>query len=81
MFYLKASLTLVYFAITGEIHIGGQEHFYMETQSMLVVPKGEDQEIDVYVSTQFPKYIQVTWGHCRGEVAKWFLLAKYTKSS
>uniref|UniRef100_A0A8C8VRY5 xanthine dehydrogenase n=1 Tax=Peromyscus maniculatus bairdii TaxID=230844 RepID=A0A8C8VRY5_PERMB len=47
--------------LEGEIHIGGQEHFYMETQSMLVVPKGEDGEIDVYVSTQFPKYIQVTW--------------------
>ncbi|XP_055429028.1 aldehyde oxidase isoform X1 [Bubalus kerabau] len=44
--------------LEGEIHIGGQEHFYMETQSMLVVPKGEDKEIDVYVSTQFPKYIQ-----------------------
>ncbi|XP_027445411.1 aldehyde oxidase isoform X1 [Zalophus californianus] len=44
--------------LEGEIHMGGQEHFYMETQSMLVVPKGEDQEIDVYVSTQFPKYVQ-----------------------
>ncbi|GAB1284986.1 Aldehyde oxidase 1 [Apodemus speciosus] len=44
--------------IEGEIHIGGQEHFYMETQSMLVVPKGEDGEIDVYVSTQFPRYVQ-----------------------
>ncbi|CAO2615986.1 Aldehyde oxidase 1 [Lemmus lemmus] len=44
--------------LEGEIHIGGQEHFYMETQSMLIVPKGEDGEIDVYVSTQFPKYIQ-----------------------
>uniref|UniRef100_A0A8C3YFZ8 aldehyde oxidase n=1 Tax=Catagonus wagneri TaxID=51154 RepID=A0A8C3YFZ8_9CETA len=49
--------------LEGEIHMGGQEHFYMETQSMLIVPKGEDQEIDVYVSTQFPKYIQdiVAW--------------------
>uniref|UniRef100_A0A8P0PGC1 FAD-binding PCMH-type domain-containing protein n=1 Tax=Canis lupus familiaris TaxID=9615 RepID=A0A8P0PGC1_CANLF len=36
--------------LEGEIHMGGQEHFYMKTQSMLVVPKGEDQEI--------PKYIQ-----------------------
>ncbi|KAF4014221.1 hypothetical protein G4228_005625 [Cervus hanglu yarkandensis] len=44
--------------LEGEIHMGGQEHFYMETQSMLVVPKGEDQEIDIYVSTQFPKYVQ-----------------------
>nr|XP_008509616.1 PREDICTED: aldehyde oxidase 1-like [Equus przewalskii] len=44
--------------LEGEIHMGGQEHFYMETQSMLAVPKGEDQEMDVYVSSQFPKYIQ-----------------------
>ncbi|XP_012580798.1 PREDICTED: aldehyde oxidase-like [Condylura cristata] len=44
--------------LEGEIHMGGQEHFYMETQSMLVVPKGEDQEIDIYVSTQYPKFIQ-----------------------
>ncbi|KAM4836062.1 aldehyde oxidase [Thomomys bottae] len=44
--------------LEGEISMGGQEHFYMETQSMLVVPKGEDQEMDIYVSTQFPRYIQ-----------------------
>ncbi|XP_012866062.1 PREDICTED: aldehyde oxidase [Dipodomys ordii] len=44
--------------LEGEIHMGGQEHFYMETQSMLVVPKGEDQELDIYVSTQGPRYIQ-----------------------
>uniref|UniRef100_A0A663MGR1 Aldehyde oxidase 1 n=1 Tax=Athene cunicularia TaxID=194338 RepID=A0A663MGR1_ATHCN len=45
--------------IEGEIHIGGQEHFYIETQSVLVVPKGEDKEMDVYVSTQHPAIIQV----------------------
>uniref|UniRef100_A0A672VAW8 Aldehyde oxidase 1 n=1 Tax=Strigops habroptila TaxID=2489341 RepID=A0A672VAW8_STRHB len=44
--------------IEGEIHIGGQEHFYMETQSVLAVPKGEDKEMDVYVSTQHPAVIQ-----------------------
>ncbi|XP_037704740.1 aldehyde oxidase-like [Choloepus didactylus] len=44
--------------LEGEIHVGGQEHFYMETQSMLAVPKGEDQEMDLYVSSQFPKLIQ-----------------------
>lgn len=52
----------------------------METQSMLVVPKGEDGEIDIYVSTQFPKHIQVTWGHGGGGVAKWFLTAKCTRT-
>ncbi|XP_069471536.1 aldehyde oxidase [Ambystoma mexicanum] len=44
--------------IEGEIHIGGQEHFYMETQSIRVVPTGEDREMDIYVSTQHPAYIQ-----------------------
>ncbi|KAF7207211.1 transcript variant X3, partial [Nothobranchius furzeri] len=42
----------------GAIRIGGQEHFYMETQSMLVVPVGEETEFNVYVSTQWPTLIQ-----------------------
>ncbi|XP_076580189.1 aldehyde oxidase 6 [Chaetodon auriga] len=42
----------------GEIHLGGQEHFYMETQSMLVVPVGEETEFRVYVSTQWPTLTQ-----------------------
>ncbi|KAG8432674.1 hypothetical protein GDO86_017063 [Hymenochirus boettgeri] len=46
----------------GEIYIGGQEHFYMETQTMRAVPKGEDKEMDVYVSTQDPTQIQMLIG-------------------
>ncbi|XP_071392432.1 aldehyde oxidase 6 isoform X3 [Centroberyx affinis] len=42
----------------GEIRIGGQEHFYMETQSMLVVPVGEEREFKVYISCQWPTYTQ-----------------------
>ncbi|XP_077958818.1 aldehyde oxidase 6 isoform X1 [Gasterosteus aculeatus] len=42
----------------GELRIGGQEHFYMETQSMLVVPVGEETEFNAYVSTQFPTLMQ-----------------------
>uniref|UniRef100_A0A4W6EU63 Aldehyde oxidase 1 n=1 Tax=Lates calcarifer TaxID=8187 RepID=A0A4W6EU63_LATCA len=48
----------------GEMRMGGQEHFYMETQSMLVVPVGEETEFNVYVSTQWPTLTQVhrdTW--------------------
>uniref|UniRef100_A0A6Q2YZD5 Aldehyde oxidase 6 n=1 Tax=Esox lucius TaxID=8010 RepID=A0A6Q2YZD5_ESOLU len=40
----------------GEIRLGGQEHFYMETQSMVVVPSGEDRELRVYLSCQHPTY-------------------------
>ncbi|XP_034035004.1 aldehyde oxidase 6 isoform X3 [Thalassophryne amazonica] len=42
----------------GEVRLGGQEHFYMETQSMLVVPVGEEKELNVYVSTQWPTHVQ-----------------------
>ncbi|TRZ04440.1 hypothetical protein DNTS_025932, partial [Danionella cerebrum] len=46
-------------AVSGEIRIGGQEHFYMETQSFLVVPVGEETEMKVYLSTQHPTFTQV----------------------
>uniref|UniRef100_UPI0037E97E2D aldehyde oxidase 6 n=1 Tax=Semicossyphus pulcher TaxID=241346 RepID=UPI0037E97E2D len=42
----------------GGIQMGGQEHFYMETQSMLVVPVGEETEFNLYVSTQWPTLTQ-----------------------
>ncbi|XP_073502615.1 aldehyde oxidase-like [Phyllobates terribilis] len=42
----------------GEVFMGGQEHFYMETQSIRVVPKGEDGEMDVYLATQDPTHTQ-----------------------
>uniref|UniRef100_A0A4W5P4J5 Aldehyde oxidase 1 n=1 Tax=Hucho hucho TaxID=62062 RepID=A0A4W5P4J5_9TELE len=40
------------------IRLGGQEHFYMETQSMVVVPSGEERELKVYLSCQHPTYAQ-----------------------
>lgn len=48
---------------SGEIRLGGQEHFYMETQSMLVVPVGEEREFNVYISSQWPTYAQVQHIH------------------
>ncbi|XP_069035574.1 xanthine dehydrogenase/oxidase [Lepisosteus oculatus] len=38
--------------LEGQMHIGGQEHFYMETHCSLAVPKGEDGEMELFVSTQ-----------------------------
>ena len=45
--------------LEGEVRIGGQEHFYLETQATLVVPRGEDEEIEIYCSTQAPAHAQV----------------------
>ncbi|KFP51668.1 Aldehyde oxidase, partial [Cathartes aura] len=44
--------------IEGELHMGGQEHFYLETNSVLVIPRVEDKEMDVYVSTQHATDVQ-----------------------
>lgn len=39
---------------TGVTRMGGQEHFYLETQAAVVVPKPEDGEMEVFASTQNP---------------------------
>ncbi|KAI0229746.1 Xanthine dehydrogenase/oxidase [Lamellibrachia satsuma] len=44
--------------IEGEAYVGGQEHFYLEMQSGIAVPSGEDDEITMLMATQFPNRIQ-----------------------
>ena len=39
---------------SGVVRMGGQEHFYLETQACVIVPKPEDGEMEVYSSTQNP---------------------------
>ncbi len=45
--------------ISGRIYIGGQEHFYLESQAALSVP-GEDGDVTVHCSSQHPSEIQHT---------------------
>lgn len=40
------------FNFLGEMYIGGQEHFYLETHCTVAVPKGEGGEMELFVSTQ-----------------------------
>jgi len=42
----------------GTVTIGGQEHFYLESQIALAIP-GEDDEVTIQTSTQHPTEIQV----------------------
>ncbi|MDB5506737.1 MAG: aldehyde oxidase, partial [Devosia sp.] len=44
--------------VKGRVTIGGQEHFYLESQVALAIP-GEDDEVLLQVSTQHPTEIQV----------------------
>lgn len=43
--------------LTGELRIGGQEHFYLEAQAAIAIP-GEAGQIVVHSSTQNPTEIQ-----------------------
>ncbi|KAL4808350.1 Molybdopterin-binding domain of aldehyde dehydrogenase-domain-containing protein [Aspergillus unguis] len=42
----------------GTSRIGGQEHFYLETQACVAIPKPEDGEMEVWSSTQNPTETQ-----------------------
>ncbi|XP_030627213.1 aldehyde oxidase 5 [Chanos chanos] len=48
--------------LEGEMYMGGQEHFYMETQGLIAVPKGESGEMDLYVASQHAAYTQEVVG-------------------
>ncbi|TQN65401.1 Xanthine dehydrogenase [Colletotrichum shisoi] len=47
------------YVFTGTARMGGQEHFYLETQASLVIPKLEDGEMEVFSSTQNANETQV----------------------
>ena len=44
--------------LEGECRVGGQDHFYLETQACLVVPKGEENEVEIVSSTQRTANVQ-----------------------
>ncbi|XP_018423843.1 PREDICTED: xanthine dehydrogenase/oxidase [Nanorana parkeri] len=50
----------------GEMHIGGQEHFYLETNCCIAVPKGEDGEMELFASTQNTTETQAFAAHALG---------------
>lgn len=54
---------------SGVSRIGGQEHFYLETQACVVVPKPEDGEMEVFSSTQNPSETQAYVAQVTGVAA------------
>lgn len=67
--------------VEGEVSMGGQEHFYLETHASLAVPRGEDGEMELFVSTQNPTETQVwsvterhLWGNLKPDIktSLWF---------
>ncbi|XP_039267086.2 xanthine dehydrogenase/oxidase-like isoform X1 [Styela clava] len=54
------------FVIEDEARVGGQEHFYMETQCCIAIPKNEDGEMEVFSSCQYPNGLQTMAATCLG---------------
>ena len=52
----------------GTVHIGGQDHFYLEGQIAIAVPQ-EDGAMLVYSSTQHPSEVQQIVAHALGKQA------------
>lgn len=48
-----------YIVIEGECRMGGQEHFYFETNASFAIPKKEDNELEIFCSSQHPSEIAV----------------------
>lgn len=51
--------------LSGQMRIGGQDHFYLEGHIALAIP-GEDDEVTVWSSTQHPSEVQHMVGHALG---------------
>ena len=49
---VDSALTSAEHLLEGEIAVGGQDHFYMETIACVVTPRGEDGEMEIVASTQ-----------------------------
>ena len=49
---VDSALTSAEHILEGQMHIGGQDHFYMETDAFIAVPKGEEGEMEIFASTQ-----------------------------
>ena len=52
--------------IEGEMRTGEQEHFYLETNATVAIPKGEHGEMELISSTQNHKLTQMAVAKCLG---------------
>lgn len=49
--------------IEGQCRMGGQEHFYLETHAAFAIPKKEDDELEIFCSSQHPSEIAKLVSH------------------
>lgn len=61
----KGALESSVHRLQGEFFVGGQEHFYLESQACVVYPLEEGQ-VEIHSSTQHPSEVQHVVAHCLG---------------
>lgn len=44
--------------LQASVHVGGQDHFYLEPHGSLAIPKGESGEMEIFSSTQSVTHMQ-----------------------
>ncbi|CAK1600926.1 unnamed protein product [Parnassius mnemosyne] len=49
--------------VEGQCRIGGQEHFYLETHAAFAIPKKEDDEMEIFCSSQHPSEVAKLTSH------------------
>ena len=54
---VDAALSLAPHRLSGQLHLGGQEHFYLEGQVALAIPQ-DDGAVHLHCSTQHPTEVQ-----------------------
>jgi xanthine dehydrogenase/oxidase len=54
---VETEFTAADHSFEGEVRLGGQEHFYLETQVALAIPKDSD-ELEIFTSSQEPAVMQ-----------------------
>ncbi|MDP2733108.1 MAG: molybdopterin-dependent oxidoreductase, partial [Hoeflea sp.] len=64
---VAAGLAAAPMRLSGEMRIGGQDHFYLEGHIAFAIP-GEDDEVTVWSSTQHPSEVQHMVAHALGTV-------------
>ncbi|KJS18617.1 MAG: aldehyde oxidase, partial [Hoeflea sp. BRH_c9] len=65
---VAAGLAAAPMRLSGEMRIGGQDHFYLEGHIAFAIP-GEDDEVTVWSSTQHPSEVQHMVAHALGTVS------------
>lgn len=51
--------------LSGQLSVGGQDHFYLETHIAVAIPS-ENDGVNIYSSTQHPSEVQHMVAHCLG---------------